>query len=229
VLCTQPHQCQLRYTFLSTSHFDCLFQLPDIYLLIISPFPSLIFEIRLNMVALNGSPASFSTLPLKIRQKIWGLTLPGSRIIRVIPASPEKASSSSTTKISTPNSNSASTLSPTSFSPLPAPPTYQTLPSSWGGIIAPTLHINRESRAFALLHLTVRFNCYWNFDFDILYVELPFLGQVDAASKQLSDMRKRGLLDGVKHLAVDWEMWDWRSTEEHWYAILSILLYSQVT
>jgi len=68
------------------------------------------------------------------------------------------------------------------------------------------LHINRESRSFAPTHLTECFNCYWNFDIDILYVEIPFLGQIDAASKQLYDMRKRGLLDGVKHLGVDWEM-----------------------
>jgi 2EXR family len=152
----------------------------------------------------NISPASFSALPLEIRQRIWELTLPASRIIRVILAPP----------------NSKVAFAET------AAQSYKTLSSSWGGTIPQALHIDRESRAFALTRFTERFNCYWNFGVDLLYVELPFLGQVDVASKQLYDMRKRGLLDGVKHLAVDWEMWDnmfrpW--TEEHWYVLLLVI------
>jgi hypothetical protein len=107
--------------------------------------------------------------------------------------------------------------------PLPAPPSYKTLPASWGGTIPQALHVDRESRAFALTRLTQRFNCYWNFDLDLLYIELPFLEQTDAASKQLYDMWKRGLLDGFKHLAVDWAMWDiYPWPEEHWYVLLPL-------
>jgi hypothetical protein len=128
------------------------------------------------MIGSDVFTTTFSSLPIEIRQKIWGLTLPASRIIRVIPVS--LTSKATPAKAST--------------------PTYKSLASSWGGIVPQALHINRESRSFAFTHLTECFNCYWNFDIDILYVETPFLGQIDAASKQLYDMRKRGLLDGVK-------------------------------
>lgn len=154
----------------------------------------------------NIAPASFSTLPLEIKQRIWKLTLPASRIIRVIPATPTSKEESTENPAS--SSNTASSSSPISLPDLPATPSYKTLPASWGGTIPQALHINSESRAFALTLLTERFNCYWNFNIDLLYVELPFLGQAGAASKQLYDMWKRGLLNGVKHLAVDWEMWD---------------------
>lgn len=167
--------------------------------------------------------ASFSTLPIEVKEKIWKLTFPASRIIRVILAqqdSEKPASSSQTSALKSAESTLESKLNTVlSLSPTSEGQKYKTLVASWGGIFPQVLHTDRVSRALALRHFTERFDCYWNFDVDIVYVELPFLGHIDAANKQLYDMRLQGLLDGVKHLAVDWEMWDngFRAfTEEHW-------------
>jgi hypothetical protein len=47
----------------------------------------------------------------------------------------------------------------------------------------------------------VRFRTYWNFELDIPYFEDWIYGD---ALKHLYDCRMQGLLDGFRHLAIDW-------------------------
>ena len=72
----------------------------------------------------------------------------------------------------------------------------------------------KESRAEALRYLTPKFDAFWNLDIDTIYLEVKKWG-ADDAIKMLSDMRKRGLLDCFKNLALDSDIWQ-SSNPEHW-------------
>lgn len=133
----------------------------------------------------------FPDLLPEIRDKIWELTLPHDpRVLHVHPVLP-----------------------------LAEPAEYKTSPVSYGGKHPIALSICRDSRAAALRKLTLKFKAYWNLERDYLYVEVKkWRGK--EAMEQVSNMRKRGLLDEFKRLALDLRIWD-TSVPEHWYVCLS--------
>ncbi|TAQ88822.1 hypothetical protein B7494_g2847 [Chlorociboria aeruginascens] len=122
----------------------------------------------------------FTQLAPALRNKIWFLTLPDARVIHVV---------------STRSPNAPISLKPISF----VAPSY-----SWGGQHPALLSVNRESREFGLQHLTPMFGCYWNFKRDALYVEVRQGENPREAVGALNELRKRGMLDDVRHLAIEW-------------------------
>lgn len=90
---------------------------------------------------------------------------------------------------------------------------YKTSIYSYGGAHPSILSVNRDSRSEALRHLTPKFKAYWNLEIDYLYIDVKRWGK-DDSQNQLADMTRRGLLDDIKHLALDSAIWQARSTDE---------------
>lgn len=134
---------------------------------------------------LLSSFSLFSSLPLEIRNDIWDLTLPGPRVIRVIP-NPRWATDYVR---------------------------YITKPASWGRHHPVALSVNRESRQEALRCLKPMFNCYWNVRIDILYIESdPDVRKSSRNSpwtqyELLCDLQDEEVLGGITSIALDWALW----------------------
>jgi hypothetical protein len=119
-----------------------------------------------------------NSLPWELRIKIWSLTLPGPRVIHIVPVNKCK------------------------------PQDYTANPCSYGGQHPIALSVNQESRRLALRHLTPLFNCYWNLKIDYLYIGVLRGKTAGFSNWCAYNMRVRGLLDGFHNLAFDWEVWD---------------------
>lgn len=101
------------------------------------------------------------------------------------------------------------------------PPGYKAFPHCYGAQNPVILSVNRESRAEALRHLTLRFSTYWNLKIDTLYLE-DVQGEKQRPVEQLKCIREGGLLDGFKHLALHEWMWG-SAVPEQWYVCLQYL------
>lgn len=132
----------------------------------------------------------FPSLPLEIRQKIWFLALPSPRVLHI------KQKAGYPTRIS---KAGGFTANPT------------TSPASYGGHHPSVLSVNRESRTEALRSLTPLFGAYWNMDIDAAYFELPEGDNSRNEVLLIAEMRKAGLLDAFKHIAIDFMIWQWRA------------------
>jgi len=98
------------------------------------------------------------------------------------------------------------------------PPGYKAFPHCYGAQNPVILSVNRESRAEALRHLTLRFSAYWNLKIDTLYLE-SVQGENQTPVEQLKLIREGGLLDGFKHLALhEWMLGS--PVPEQWYVCL---------
>jgi hypothetical protein len=99
------------------------------------------------------------------------------------------------------------------------PGKYITTAASYGGHHPVALHVNTESRAEAQMTLKPYFGAYWNLETDALYIEAIDYAQTSVT--QLVEMRKKGVLKGFKHIAVDWTIWRWKvgtSTMEFYHS-----------
>lgn len=138
----------------------------------------------------------FTRLLPEIRAKIWALLLPPPRVISIKQIWKSISAQNSTTiptrfgvtLKSTPTANGAVVEK-----------AYRACPISYGGKQPILLSICKESHEEALRSLTLRFETYWNFEQDYLYVEArPYTSE-----NTLGYMRKEGLLAEVKNLAFD--------------------------
>jgi hypothetical protein len=135
----------------------------------------------------------FSNLIPEIRDQIWDLTLPQkARVLHVRP-----------------------------IVPTTDPVEYVTSPISYGGKHPVALSVCQDSRAAALRKLTLKFKAYWDLEHDSLYVPVKKWGG-EKAMEQVADMRKRGLLDDFRKLALDVDVWD-TVVPEHWYVVFHFL------
>jgi len=122
---------------------------------------------------LNEFPL-FPLLSPEIRDRIWQLTLPGPRVLYV----------HGTKTLQGPDNK------------------YTVSTCSYGGKTHPAiLSVNRESRSEALRHLTLKFQAYWNLKTDYIYMDVKRWGANDT-QKQLADMKKRGLLNDFRNVAL---------------------------
>lgn len=131
----------------------------------------------------------FPALPLEIRQKIWALSLPGPRVLHI------KQKTGSVTRI---DRRTAFKANPT------------TSPASYGGHHPAILSVNQESRAEALRVLIPHLGAFWNLEADTPYFEVPTGDNSRVEVLLIPEMRKAGLLDPFKHIAIDWAIWQWR-------------------
>jgi hypothetical protein len=134
----------------------------------------------------------FPALPRELRDRIWKLSLPPPRILHVRPVGGP--------------AGGYNRLNPWSY--------YATKPS-YGGRHPAILFANSESRSEALRYLTFHFKAYWNLEIDTLYLEHRAPAGTGDCMQQLSNLRARGMLEGFKHLAVEWEVLKTMSLE-HW-------------
>jgi hypothetical protein len=135
----------------------------------------------------SREPASFSSLPGSIRRKIFRLALLEPRIILT----------------------NFKTIKSLQDSPWSSP--YRGHPPSYGGHPT-TLHINQESRQVfrSRKDFHNEFECYINFNIDTLYIEVPGPGlkSLEETTKMLWSFWTSSVSKKVKHLALDWKLWD---------------------
>jgi len=84
-----------------------------------------------------------------------------------------------------------------------------------GGNNPVILSVNRESRAEALRHLTLKFKTYWNLEIDFLYIDVRLHWPSDSLH-QLKNMRREGLLNDIKNLAFDSVIWESSGYSNQW-------------
>jgi hypothetical protein len=147
--------------------------------------------LSLDFLAKQSKMTSFTlfpSLPVELRQKIWLYTLPGPRVLLI----KQKAEFPKTiSKVG------GFTAHPT------------TSAAAYGGRHPALLTVNKESRGEALRYLTPLFGAYWNLEIDVPYFELPEGDNSRNEVLLIPEMRKAGLLDAFKHIAIDWMIWQW--------------------
>jgi hypothetical protein len=146
----------------------------------------------------------FPTFPREIRNRIWKHSLPPPRILHVRPQrGPYEG-----------------------FNHLSGE-TYYTTKPSYGGRHPAILFASRESRSEALRYLTKKFEAYWNFEIDTLYLEHREPAGIHDAMNQLLNLRARKMLGGFKHLALEWGSWG-TNKPAHWYVLYSYLTFRRL-